>query len=127
MKRLATGFPLAALLAVASLAQTPAQPPGPTVEQVVAVWTNRLETEYALLLAARARLRDAETALGDARQRRSPRGTKLAALREEELRAAEELSQREAAWPELLEEARRASVPPAVLREYEEPAAAPVE
>lgn len=118
---------LALLLCVLVAASALAQPADENADPVVAGWTRRLGDEHASILAARERVGSAEHALGDARQRRRPRGKKLAALRAELAEAEADLAERETAWPDLLEQARRAGAPPALLMEYEQPAAAPAQ
>ena len=106
---------LAALGALSAAAQEE-----PSQEALVADWQQRLDDAQEGLRAAREHVQQAELALGDARQRRRPRGELLGKLYDELPAAREDLAQREAQWPALLEEARRAGVPPVVLREYED-------
>jgi hypothetical protein len=70
--------------------------------------------------AARMRVTEAEVALRRARHRNYPRGEALVALETALVEAREKQATAEAALPELLEEARRAGVSPAVLRDFED-------
>ena len=90
------------------------------LDQDALAWRERLANERAVIEAAKERVANAEQALGDARQRRRPRGDLLGKLYTELEDARAELASHEKAWPDLLEEARQAGAPPAVLREFED-------
>ncbi len=83
-------------------------------------WRDRLADARAAIEASQERLANAQQALGDARQRHRPRGEQKAKLYAELEAAEAELAEREKAWPDLLEEARRNGAPPALLREFED-------
>jgi hypothetical protein len=68
---------------------------------------------------AREQVAVAQRAYRDARKRRR-RGAERAELLAELENAEQALAEAEAALPTLLEEARRAGVPPGVLREFED-------
>jgi hypothetical protein len=85
-------------------------------------WRERLAAERAVLEEAKERVANAQQALGDARQRRHPRGDQLGKLYAELEAAQADLAAHQKAWPDLLEEARQAGAPPVVLREFEDDA-----
>lgn len=83
-------------------------------------WTQRLATAHGELEASRARVVSAQAAVDEARSRHWPLGDALAKLEQQLADAKQKLATEESAWPELLEEARRAGVPAEVLRPYED-------
>jgi hypothetical protein len=85
-------------------------------QQEQAAWSERLEQARTRRLAAFERLGAAEAALRSQRQRRHPRGLEKARLLADLERARDALIEAELALPELIEEARRAGVPPGQLR-----------
>lgn len=89
--------------------------------QEEAMWVGRLTEARATLRAARARHAEAEHAWRDARQRTYPRGEARAELRGELDAAEAALAEAEAAYPRVLEDARRAGVSAGALRPFETP------
>jgi len=81
-------------------------------------WEERLAEAAARIEAAEARLEKAEAAYSRARHDDHPRGEALEAIEREYAEAGRELEAARSALPELVEEARRAGVPPGVLRPY---------
>jgi chromosome segregation ATPase len=82
-------------------------------------WVERLNQARAEVEEARRDLQGAEAALRNQRQRRYPRGEAKRDLASEVEEARLGLEKAERAVPELLEQARRAGVPPGVLRSDE--------
>jgi hypothetical protein len=91
----------------------------PLPEVTVEAWVDRIEAAAADLEKTRARLRADEGALTRARHRRYPRGEALAELEASVEAGRAALEKAEAELPELLEQARRAGVPPGRLRHLE--------
>lgn len=89
------------------------------MDPVSASWSARLAKAHAKLEAARAEVVSAQAALDRARNRQYPVGAPLAKLEETLADAKQTLATREAEWPQLLEDARRAGVLAEVLRPYE--------
>ena len=101
------------LLAPAAVADDP-----PTQRPVDAYWAERLAEAEAHIEALRLRLESAETAYAEARHAGHPRGEALQNLIDERNAAQEAYREAERAFPELLEQARRAGVYAEVLRPY---------
>lgn len=118
LTRLLAAFALLALASPASLAEE-AAPGGEDVD-----WELRLSDLESDLVAAHQRLADARDAYRNWRQKKHPRGAKKADLLAEIDAAQIEVADLEAAWPEELEKARRAGLPPGTLRRFETPPAA---
>lgn len=96
--------------------------PDPTLSlpaEDVAAWVTRLETARTNLQRTRSKLAADEVALARARSRRYPRGESLAALERSVEQRRKDLAEAEAEWPTLLEDARRAGVPPGALRAFQ--------
>jgi hypothetical protein len=113
---------LLAALALALLLAAPSAPvasPGDD-DAGVAAWQDRLERGRAELAAARERAEQARDTYQDWRQRKVPRGVRKEALVREMEAAEAAAAEAEAAFAELREAARRAGVPPGVLRRFEE-------
>jgi septal ring factor EnvC (AmiA/AmiB activator) len=89
------------------------------MDPVSADWSARLAKAHAKLEAARTQVVSAQAALDRARNRQYPTGAPLAKLEQDLADAKQTLATREAEWPQLLEEARRAGVLAEVLRPYE--------
>jgi malate synthase len=85
----------------------------------IAAWRERLEDGRARLAEARQRADAAHDAYADWRQRKVPRGVRKEKLVREVTEAEAELAEAQKAWQVLFEEARRAGVPPGVLRDFE--------
>ena len=85
----------------------------------IAEWRARLDEGHVALEGARHRTEAAYDAYADWRQRKIPRGVRKEQLVREVAEAETALAESQAAWRELQEEARRAGVPPGVLRDYE--------
>lgn len=85
----------------------------------IAAWRERLEDGRARLAEARQRSDAAHDAYADWRQRKVPRGVRKEKLVREVTEAEAELAEAQGAWQVLFEEARRAGVPPGVLRDVE--------
>jgi hypothetical protein len=81
-------------------------------------WEERLATAQRRIELARERVTAAKAAYSRARHDRNPRGPALATIEQERETAERELRDAEAALPELVEQARREGVPPAVLDPY---------
>jgi hypothetical protein len=92
---------------------------GALPEVTVQAWIDRIEAVAADLEKTRAQLRANEGALSRARHRRYPRGEALAELEASVEAGRAALAKAEAELPELLEQARRAGVPPGELRRFE--------
>lgn len=86
---------------------------------VIAAWRDRLEDGRARLAEARQRSEAAHAAYADWRQRKVPRGVPKEKLVRDVAEAEAELAEAQGAWQVLFEEARRAGVPPGVLRDFE--------
>jgi hypothetical protein len=89
-------------------------------DPALSAWRERLAGARAELLGARERAERARDTYQDWRQRKVPRGVRKEALVRELEEAQAAAAGAEEAWSGLLEEARRAGVPPGVLRDYEE-------
>jgi hypothetical protein len=126
-RRVAPGLALAGLLATAGPLPYPAPDAAArTTESERDAWQERLDEARAELSRAEQRRDAAETAVDRMRHRRRPRGDARKALfaEREQARADAEAARR--ALDELLEQARRAGVPPGWLQAPAvEPAAAP--
>ncbi len=85
----------------------------------VGLWAERLEQSHVALGEAETRFARAQAAYMDWRQRKRPRGDAKAELMTELEAARVALEREQSRFPELLEQARRAGVPPGVLRTYE--------
>ena len=79
----------------------------------------RREPPRRRVFGLRHRTPSAHDAYADWRQRKYPRGVRKEKLVQEVADAEVALAEAEAAWQALLEDARRAGVPPGVLRDYE--------
>ena len=82
-------------------------------------WRTSLDEATDRLAKARESLEQAEYTWQDWRQRKYPRGARRAELLATLEAARVELAEAEKELPKLLEAARRAGVPPGVLRNYE--------
>ena len=85
----------------------------------IAEWRTKLDDARVALEEARHRYEAAHDAYADWRQRKIPRGVRKEQLVREVAEAETALAETQAAWQGLQEEARRAGVPPGVLRDYE--------
>jgi hypothetical protein len=85
---------------------------------LLAYWEQRLERALQRIELARRRATEAETEYSRARHDDYPRGEALNEIKEKHLAAERELRRAEEALPRLVEQARRAGVPPGVLRHY---------
>jgi malate synthase len=85
----------------------------------LAAWRERLGEAHAAREDARHRVETAHDAYADWRQRKYPRGVRKEKLVQEVADAELALAEAQAAWEALQEDARRAGVPPGVLRDYE--------
>lgn len=85
----------------------------------IAAWRAKLDEGHDLLLAAHQRLEVARDTYEDWRQRKYPRGVRKERLVREVSEAEAAVAEARVAWQDLFEEARRAGVPPGVLRDYE--------
>ena len=115
---------LALVLALAIEGPAGADPAAPDLGAVTpeelrdAGYRERLAQAERDVSTARERVTEAEVALRRARHRNYPRGEALVALQTALVEAREKRATAEAAVPELLEEARRAGVSPAVLHDF---------
>lgn len=127
--RLLSSLPLLFAVAVAALpgglvalraAPASAQPAnlGPE-EQELARWREKVQEARDRVREARAELQAAEYAYQDWRQRKYPRGAERADVIGRLDAAKKELAAAEAALPEVVEEARRAGLPPGEFRELD--------
>jgi hypothetical protein len=89
-------------------------------EDELASWVKRLDEARARLDAATRRLAQLEGAKGRGAHRRYPRGDAKEKYLEDLEAARKEHADAAQALPELMEEARRAGVPPGVIARYEE-------
>jgi hypothetical protein len=85
----------------------------------IAAWREKLGEAHAALQDAEHRVEAAHAAYADWRQRKYPRGVRKEKLVQEVADAEVALAEARAAWEALQEDARRAGVPPGVLRDYE--------
>jgi hypothetical protein len=128
MKSFCRGFAVLLAIGVAApaLAQQGAVAPDDAVvvepEDEEASWLRRLDEGAARLADAQRRVADLEGAKGRGAARRYPRGEAKEKYIEQLEAARAELAEAEEALPELVEDARRAGVPPGVLDRYENPA-----
>lgn len=83
-------------------------------------WRDTIQTARQRVVEARTEVAQAEYAYQDWAQRRRPRGAKKADIVARLDAANRELSEAEAALPGVVEEARRAGLPPGELRELED-------
>jgi len=122
------GLGRVARLALLGLFVVLATPPGFLAAQevtdlddahAIAIWRTRLDEGRVALAEARHRFEAAHDAYADWRQRKYPRGVRKEQLVREVAEAETALAETQAAWQRLQEEARRAGVPPGVLRNYE--------
>jgi septal ring factor EnvC (AmiA/AmiB activator) len=116
-KRLALGLALAALLAQAGALAfwMPAAAALPDASPHEA-WRDRVAETRNELELARQRLDAAETAVNRMRHSQHPRGSARVALFAERDEARVDLAEAERSLEELIEQARRAGVPPGWLR-----------
>jgi hypothetical protein len=127
MKLAARLFALAllALLAAPALAQSGSAAPDPSASEAAgddeAAWIKRLDEGAARIAAAQHEVQQLEDAKGRGAARRYPRGDAKEKYLDALAKAHTELQDAEEAMPELIEEARRAGVPPGVLDRYENP------
>jgi hypothetical protein len=115
---------LALLALFAALATPPAFLAAQEVRDVddaraIAAWRAKLDEGRIALRGARHRVEAAHDAYADWRQRKVPRGVRKEKLVREVEEAEAALAEAQDAWLALQEEARRAGVPPGVLRDYE--------
>jgi hypothetical protein len=113
------------LFPLPSAAQESPPPAAPSAESAgsakeVGEWRERLLEAQQRLESARERAAATQHAYRDWRQRKRPRGEKKEELLAKLEGAEQELAEAEAELPVLLDEARRAGVPPGVLREFED-------
>ena len=99
-------------------AASPAQPAARAAEEIDE-WRQTLLEARERVDEAQVQVTVAQQAFRNARHR-DRRGGERAELRAAVGAAEQELAEAEAALPELLEQARRAGVPPGVLREFED-------
>lgn len=90
-------------------------------EQEIAGWTQRLAEARARIDAAERRVAELQGAKERGASRRYPRGTVKGKYLEDLKAARIERDEAKRAYPELLEEARRAGVPNGILQRYEDP------
>lgn len=109
------GSPIGAAPSTAS-----APPAGANASRSLQSWSARLEQAWTQLVDARARKKTALAAATRARNRHRAVGERKVALYAEIEASEAALKEAEARWPALLEEARRAGVPPGILRDYED-------
>ena len=116
-RRMALGLALATLLAAPG-APTLATPNAATLPDASEreAWQERVAEARAAVLRAQQRRTAAETAVDRMRHRRHPRGEAREALFAEREAARLGVTEAERTLEELLEEARRAGVPPGWLR-----------
>jgi len=117
---LLVGTGLGSPIALLSPERSGAQPAAADEAAQYEVWTARLDAARTRLKHARAAVAEGDAAYSKNRQRHRLRGetnTEVISGREA---AERELAAAEAAWPERLEQARRAGVPPGILRPYED-------
>lgn len=84
-------------------------------------WVRRLDEAAARLATAQRRVAELEDAKGRSATRRYPRGEAKEKYLEQLAEAHSELADAKKALPDLLEDARRAGVPPGVLDRYANP------
>jgi len=111
-------LPLAAPAQESTPTATPTAEPTESAVDEIDRWHETLREARDRLERARARAESARYSYRDGQQR-DRRGPEKAALLAELEAAERELADAQAALPVLLEEARRAGVPPGVLREFE--------
>lgn len=90
-------------------------------EQEIAAWTKRLAEARARIDAAERRVAELQGAKERGASRRYPRGTVKGKYLEDLKAARVERDEAQRAFPELLEEARRAGVPNGILSDFEDP------
>ena len=105
---------------VALLLAIPAQIALADAEIDQQMWVQRLEDARSRLQRARTAVEAGDTTYAKGRHRERLRGEPREEIVAEREAAALELAAAEAAWPKLLEEARRAGLPPGVLRPFED-------
>jgi hypothetical protein len=88
-------------------------------------WQRRLGEARDAVVQAQARVASAETAYTEMRTRTYPLGEAKLAVENERSAAREDLVRAQGELDAALEQARRAGVPPGLLRAAEEPAAGP--
>jgi len=116
---------LAGFVGAPAFAASPAAAPNDAAaaaEDESAGWLKRLEEARARLDTATRRLTALGGIKGRGAHRRYPRGDAKEKYLEDLEAARKEYNEAERALPELIEEARRAGIPPGVLARYEEPA-----
>ncbi len=123
MTRATPFLPLATALGLALLLALPALPALADPEQMEIdqqMWVQRLEDARERLKRARTAVEEGDAAYAKGRHRTRLRGEPREEIVAEREAAALELAAAEEAWPKLLEEARRAGLPPGVLRPFED-------
>lgn len=121
------GLLLTAPLAAPAPPRAAAEPSARAVSQEHQAWVARLEIARTRLIRARAAIRESDERYGKTRQRHRLRGeTKRELLTEREVEEME-LAAAESSWPELLEGARQAGVPPGLLRPFQDAFPEPTE
>jgi hypothetical protein len=121
---LALGFALAVAPGPAR-AGSPASMAAPGAAEVAdpaATWVKQLDAAKARLVAARRQVAELEAARSRAITRNYPRGEARARILSDLDKAQKELDSAQQAFPDLLEQARRAGVPAGVLQSYEDDA-----
>ena len=105
----------------AARAEKPAPPRAPAAaDSQDAAWAARLTDALAQRDDALNRVIAGEAALSSARHRHHPRGEALESIEHDLDQAREDLAAAEERFPELVEQARRSGVSPAVLRPFED-------
>jgi hypothetical protein len=111
------------LLALASPLAA-AEPEDAAAAERDAKWASRLIDAQVRIDEARQHVVAATAAVSEARHRKHPRGAALAKIEEQREKAEQELADAEAAFPELLEQARSEGVSQTVLLRFESGGAA---
>jgi hypothetical protein len=116
---------LAAGLPAALAQETPPEAPAEGAEtlpiedaSLLSYWQERLARAQQRIELARERADEAEAEYARARHDGYPRGEALSEIKERHHATQRELRMAEEALPRLVEQARRAGVPPGVLRDY---------
>lgn len=93
--------------------------PAPASDTLTQAWRERISTAQQQVADAQLRAETARNTYQDWRQRKYPRGVRKEELVREVADADQAVRDAEASFAGLLEQARRAGVPPGVLRDFE--------